>query len=177
MKIGDTDNWVQGIGLLGVIGSLVFVGLQLRQSEDIAFSDVSESSVTWGIELSSLIADHVDVWHKACLGEELSPQERIIAGNIYWRYAQGNLNSWVRMETTGIGVYESSFLTDAFAANIHRYPGFRKMVGSLDEWYQVGAPMESPLVEKFRLDILARVSELEVLEPNPNSDVMWCGIR
>ena len=64
MKIGDSDNWVQGIGLLGVMGSLVFVGLQLRQSEDIAISDVTESSVTWGIEFSSLIADHVDVWHK-----------------------------------------------------------------------------------------------------------------
>ena len=59
--------------------------VRLRQSEDIAFSDVSESSVTWGIELSALIADHVGVWHKACLGEELSQQERIIAGNIYWR--------------------------------------------------------------------------------------------
>ncbi len=177
MKIGNVDNWVQGIGLTGVMVSLVFVGLQFRQSEDIALSELSDSSVAWGIELSSLIADHADVWHKACLGEELSPPERIVAGNIYWRYAQGNLNSWVRIETTDIGVYESSFLTDAFAANIHRYPGFRKMAESLGVWYQLGAPLDNLLTKKFSEDIFARVSELEVLEPNPNSDVMWCGIR
>ena len=81
------------------------------------------------------------------------------------------------MKTTDFGVYEPSFLTDAFAANIHRYPGFKKMVESLDVWYQLGAPMDSPLIDEFRKDILARVNELGVLEPNPNSDVMWCGIR
>jgi hypothetical protein len=123
MKIGDMDNWVQGLGLLGVIVSLVFVGLQLEQTEDVAQAELGESSVTWGIELSALISDNADVWHRACLGEELSPPERIIAGNIYWRYTQGNLNSWVRLETTGVGVYESTFISNAFAANIHRHPG------------------------------------------------------
>ena len=177
MKIGEIDNWVQGIGLIGVIGSLVFVGMQLKQSDDSAQISLGESSVTWGIELSTLISDNADVWHRACLDQELSPSERIIAGNIYWRYAQGNINSWVGLETTGVGAHNSSFLTNAFAANIHRYPGFRKMAYSFEGWAELGVSLESPLVTRFRDDIFARVSELQTLEPNPVADVMWCGVR
>ncbi len=177
MKIGDKDNWVQGLGLLGVIGSLVFVGMQLKQSEELAEVGLGESSVTWGIELSALISDNADVWHRACLGEELSPQERVIAGNIYWRYSQGNLNTWVRLETTGVGSYDSSFVSNAYAANIHRYPGFREMAESWQDWTILGLSVDNPLVTKFGEEILARVSELEELEPNPVADVMWCGVR
>ncbi len=177
MKLKNLDDWVQGIGLLGVMGSLVFVGLQLEQSEDVALSDLADSSVTWGIELSSLIADHADTWHRACLGEALSPAERIVAANIYWRYTQGNLNSWVRLETSGLGNYDSSFISGAFAANIHRYPGFRKMTESWMDWTSLGVPTDSPYVTGFRQEILARVAELEAEEPNPAADVMWCGVR
>ena len=177
MKIGDVENWVQGIGLLGVIGSLVFVGMQLKQSEDLGQVGLGESSVAWGIELSALISDNADVWRRACMGEELSPPERVIAGNIYWRYAQGNLNTWVGLETTGVGRHDSSFVTDAFAANIHRYPGFRKMMESFEDWALLGISLDSPLITKFREDIFARISELQELEPNPTADIMWCGVR
>ena len=177
MKIGDTENWVQGIGLLGVIGSLVFVGMQLKQSDDLAQVSLGESSIAWGIELSALISDNADVWHRACLGEELSPPERVIAGNIYWRYAQGNLNTWVGLETTDVGAHHSSFVTNSFAANMHRYPGFRKMAYSFDGWARLGMPIDSPLVTKFQEEIFARISELQELEPNPVADVMWCGVR
>ena len=177
MKIGDVDNWVQGIGLIGIIGSLVFVGMQLKQSEDATQVGIGESSVAWGIDLSTLISDNADVWRKACLDEELNPTERVIAGNIYWRYTQGNLNSWVGLETTGVGRYESSFITNAFAANMHRYPGFRKMAESFDGWAELGLSLDNPLTTKFRAEIFARVGELQELEPNPVSDVMWCGVR
>ena len=177
VKIKKREEWLQGIGLLGIMTSLIFVGLQLRQTEEIAEVGLAESSVTWGIELSSLISDHAEVWHKACMGEELSPPERVIAGNIYWRYTQGNLNSWVRMETTNVGRFDSSFITASFAANIHRYPGFRKMAESWDDWTRLGVPLDSPLIKKFREEILTRVSELREQEPNPNANVMWCGVR
>ncbi len=159
------------------MASLIFVGLQLKQSEEIALSDLGESSVTWGIELSSLISDHAEVWQKACMGEELSPPERVIAGNIYWRYSQGNLNSWVRMETTNVGNYDSSFITNSFAANIHRYPGFRKMAESWTDWTSEGIHLDDPLVKRFSEEILIRLSVLQELEPEPNADVMWCGVR
>lgn len=35
-KLGD---WLQIIGLFGVIGSLIFVGLQLKQTQAIALSE------------------------------------------------------------------------------------------------------------------------------------------
>ncbi|NDV61444.1 hypothetical protein G0Q06_03170 [Puniceicoccales bacterium CK1056] len=38
MKWEKLNNWIQIIGMLGVIGSLVFVGLQLKQSQEIAIA-------------------------------------------------------------------------------------------------------------------------------------------
>ncbi len=174
VKIND---WVQIVGIFAVVASLIFVGLQLQQSEDIAYTDLSESTVTRGIELSSFISEHADVWHRACMGEELSPPERIIAGNIYFRYLQGNFNSWFRYQTTGMGALDSSFLTDAIAANIHRYPGFRRLTLSWENWANLGARMDYPYVQKYKEEIDLRISELEKEEPNPDADVMWCGTR
>jgi len=38
MKLGKLNDWIQITGLFGVIGSVVFVGLQLRQSQEIAIA-------------------------------------------------------------------------------------------------------------------------------------------
>jgi len=38
MNWDKLNNWIQVIGILGVIGSLVFVGLQLKQSQEIAIA-------------------------------------------------------------------------------------------------------------------------------------------
>lgn len=40
MNSEKINDWLQVAGLAGVIGSLIFVGLQLKQAQDIALSDV-----------------------------------------------------------------------------------------------------------------------------------------
>ncbi len=93
-----------------IVSSLIFVGLQLRQSEHAAQSDLSQNSVARGVEISTLIADHSDIWIKACAGQELRPHEQLIANNIYFRYLQDNFNSWSRSEITEIGFMHHLFL-------------------------------------------------------------------
>ena len=38
MNVGKLNVWIQIFGIFGVVGSLVFVGLQLRQSQEIAIA-------------------------------------------------------------------------------------------------------------------------------------------
>ena len=38
MKKVSLDVWIQLLGMIGVIASLVFVGLQMRQSQEIALA-------------------------------------------------------------------------------------------------------------------------------------------
>ena len=164
-------DWLQVIGIAAVVASLIFVGLQIKQSDEIALAEVLESVAARAIEERALIAANADTWQRACLGEQLTAQERLIAANIYMNYLQNNYNSWVRFQETGIGGTGSGFLVDAYAANIHRYPGFKQLALSL------GARFDSELTNKYRTAVVQRVGELENLEPNPTADVMWCGVR
>ena len=118
------------------------------------------------------------MWLKACAGEELSPPEQLIANSIYFRYFQDNFNSWARSESTEIGFMSPSFFTDAFAANIHRYPGFGQMALSWNDWAERGVRVTNNLFAKrYQEEVRRRLSELEKEEPNPNADIAWCGIR
>jgi len=178
MNSEKLNDWLQLVGMATIVASLIFVGLQLRQSEHAAQSDLSQSSVARGIELSTLIAENSDVWLRACAGEELSTPERLIANSIYFRYLQDNFNSWVRSESTEIGIMPPSFFTDAFAANIHRYSGFRQMASSWADWAERGVrDSDHPQVGRYREELLSRLGELEKEEPNPNADIAWCGVR
>ena len=126
-------DWLQIIGIAAVVASLIFVGLQIKQSDDIALAEILESTAARGIEERALMAAHAGTWQKACLGEQLTAQERSIAGNIYFNYLQSNFNTWVRFQETGIGGTGSQFLIDSYAANIHRYPGFKQIALSWSE--------------------------------------------
>ncbi len=177
MNSEKLHDWLQLLGMVAIVASLLFVGLQLRQSENAAQTDLSESVVARGVEMSALIAEYSDVWRRACAGEELSPTERTIANHIYFRYLQGNFTSWIRTESTGIGVLGSSFLIDSIAANIHRYPGFRQMAYSWIDWSKHGIRIDHPLAKQYEEEVFQRLSELENEEPNPNADLAWCGVQ
>ncbi|MDX2478727.1 MAG: hypothetical protein QNK24_00150, partial [Desulfuromusa sp.] len=50
------------IGITAIVLSLVFVGLQLRQSQLIAHSEIALQELESTIEAHSQINDYVDVW-------------------------------------------------------------------------------------------------------------------
>lgn len=82
---GDMDvklvSWKESLELVGVVAivaSLVFVGLQLRQSETATF-------VEFGLTLSgsereelAVVFEHADIWVRGNAGEELDPTESVI---------------------------------------------------------------------------------------------------
>jgi hypothetical protein len=170
-------DWLQITGIAAVVASLIFVGLQLKQSDEIALAEVLENVVALGIEERASIKAHADTWQKACLGEQLTAQERVIAANIFFNYVQGSFNSWVRIQETGIGGVGAQYFADAHAANIHRYPGFKQIFLSYRDWSELGVQSAGQLLEEYLAAVRQRVSELEELEPNPTADVMWCGSR
>jgi hypothetical protein len=113
MNSEKLHDWLQLVGMAAIVVSLIFVGLQLQQSEDAAQADMSQSSVAISVEITALMSEHSDVWLRACAGEELSQSERLIANNIFTRYVQHNFNSWARSESVEIGFMRPSFFTDA----------------------------------------------------------------
>lgn len=60
-------NWLEVIGIFGVIASLIFVGLQMRQSQKIAMSSVNLQRTDTVVQmLSDMATDPTwrSVWHK-----------------------------------------------------------------------------------------------------------------
>jgi len=134
MESAKLHDWLQIVGLAAVVGSLIFVGLQLKQADETALAEMLESSSARTGKHRALIAEHADTWQKACLGSELSEPATVFSGNIYSSYAQSSFNAWELLEETGIGGTSSKYLIDLFAANIHSYPVFRSMALSYTDW-------------------------------------------
>ena len=164
------------VGIAAVVASLIFVGLQLRQSEDVAYMAYADSAMATGIDRATFMAEHSDIWHRACLGEELDPGEQIIANAIYFRYVQSAFMHWYQAQTVEISRFGGRPVIDAYAANMHRYPGFRQIAESYEDWREQGLRFGTPIAEQWLDQIQQRLIELERLEPNPDADVSWCGV-
>ena len=75
MKEKPWTNVLEGIGVVAVVASLVFVGLQLRQAQEIAIAEGLLSLVSMRNELNNGVRADIDVWEKARSGDELTGSE------------------------------------------------------------------------------------------------------
>ena len=76
----------------------------------------------------------------------------------------------------GILDVDANTITNAFAANIHRYPGFASIGADWRNWTKEGLSEIHEDVRTFRTVIGARIAELRVVDPDPMYDVKWCGM-
>ena len=57
MKSKEINNWVQIIGILAVIGSLVFVGLEINQDQRLARAELGAQSFDNTVDLELVLSD------------------------------------------------------------------------------------------------------------------------
>jgi hypothetical protein len=156
MDSAKLKDWMQVVGIFAVVASLLFVGLQMKQTHEIALGEALVNVSAIGIEERSLIAAHADTWQKACLGEQLTAQERVIAANIFFNYVQNSFNSWIRIRETGIGGAGAQLYIDSSAANIHRYSGFKQIFLSYSGWVSCCPPSEGQRAGEARTQFSGR---------------------
>ena len=82
MDTHKINDWLQIVGMFGVIASLIFVGLQMKQAQDIAYSELDVSLLAIQAEATNLISANSDVWVRGNAGEELSPAETAVFSNL-----------------------------------------------------------------------------------------------
>jgi len=71
------------VGIVAIVSSLVFVGLQMQQSHRIALSEHHLQLVANQIAADDAIAEHPDIWVRGNAGKDLEPQEfAIFAGQV-----------------------------------------------------------------------------------------------
>lgn len=79
MDAGKLQDWLQVIGLFGVIASLVFVGLQIKQDRDIAIADIYQQRAALVIQVqTSMMEDDrfADAWLKMMTNQALDQRDQ-----------------------------------------------------------------------------------------------------
>ena len=77
MKKSNWKDTAELIGILAIVVSLVFVGMQIMQSQTIATAERFDMTVNNRLFKNDLIIQHSDLLAKANSGEPLSESERI----------------------------------------------------------------------------------------------------
>ena len=112
------------VGIGAIVVSLVFVALQLKQSQDIAIAELRQARQSSIVDLSSLVAEHSDIWMRGNSGEELSAIDQTIYGQLiesqHWAY----WTVWNRSNRFDQEVPRRIAVAD-FAGFLHQNPGAR----------------------------------------------------
>jgi hypothetical protein len=174
LNIEKLNAWLQILGILGVIASLIFVGIQVRQTQSIGEGESATSFIEAVAATRGLVAAHADIWVRGCKGEELSDSERAEFAHIVRAYNQVQYFAWLATRN-GILEMDGSEITYAVAANIHRYPGFARMHESIRAWAKLGGYSHDS-VGIYASEISAQVAELQKSDPQPEYDAALCGL-
>ena len=78
MKQAKLRDWLEIVGIFSVVVSLIFVGLQLRQTQKIAIAEMDWNNMIAEMESRSAIYDFPDIWAKGNAGDALNPSEAVI---------------------------------------------------------------------------------------------------
>jgi hypothetical protein len=171
----DWKSIAEIVGVTAIVASLIFVGLQVRQEDDIARLELIDRSTDQQRDLHVWMTENADVWIRGCAGSELGEADQFIFQSIVRHYASQTYNRWVRYTITSQTGSNGQFLIDAEAANIHRYPGFRAAFYAMRVWSAEGRRYEDSYFQEFRRRLDSRLAELTEIDPNPDWDLKHCG--
>lgn len=164
------------IGITAIVLSLIFVGLQLRQSQQLATEELVSFSNDRQNAIRELIVANADIWRKACAGEPLDSASRVIAAKIYDAWTDHVIGEYLLRET---GVRRSDSeqqqIVEEYAAQHWIYPGLAELAMSRRNWHEGAVETRSVGGAPHRARFLNRIEELEASGIRPEGDPAWCG--
>ena len=133
MKSNNWKDFAELIGIAAIVASLMFVGLQMRQAEVIAKSDMAASYLANRIEMHAAINEHPDIWVRGNRGEKLEEDESAIFSRQVFIL---NDEAYFSVQVSIIwGQSEEADLDAAiFAAYLHENPGARRVWRAREDW-------------------------------------------
>ena len=122
MKKTDWKDIAELIGIAAIVASLIFVGLQMQQTREIALSEAHLSRIEAFSERSNSRIQNADVWLRGNAGEELDS----VDSAIYDELIRAHWSSvfWNTMSERELGFGNDIGLHD-FAAFLSRNKGAR----------------------------------------------------
>ena len=122
-------NWkeiAEAIGIIAIVMSLYFVGLQVKQSTIIAESETGMQQLENTLEAHSQINEHAELWIRGLAGDELTAVEAVIFENLLINLNDITFHVVSNYMELGERLGAEIVLSD-FAGFLHRNPGARQL--------------------------------------------------
>ncbi len=124
MKTMDRKEVVELTGLAAIVASLIFVGMEIRQSQDIAMAEGYSTYFATRIEVANSIKEHSDVWRRGAAGEELSSSEMVVFSILVHQLNTNAIQAFLHAWQVS-GEEEARFTARDFAGFLYQNPGAR----------------------------------------------------
>jgi hypothetical protein len=151
------------VGIVAILLSLIFVGVQLKQARVIAASEMNISLVEIGIESAKIINENVEIWVKGNSGGELDQHESTIFNNIV-----SSLDTrWFveHRHSTRLGeIDQAETIMDDWSAFLHQHSGARASWLARQENLYRSRELLNPDGDKFNYWSDAIQSDLKKLD-------------
>jgi hypothetical protein len=143
MKKIDLGQTITILANIGVIGGLVFVGLQLRQEQEIAQSNrvqsASDSIRAW----AELVTDNTEFWARGLAGEPLAAEEAIAFRAMAEAYEARFFAQWRSAMLTGQTRDLAPGLAREAALEFSSHPGLLKFWRDhVERMEKLGRPLD-----------------------------------
>ena len=164
MKFNYWKGIAEVIGGAAIVGSLIFVGLQIKQEQAIALSEINLSLLASQIDLNNSIGDHADIWVRGNAGEALEEPERIIFDGLLKNMAYLARTDWRQYGRFNQTRHMQVAIAD-FALHLYQNPGARQswtLRGDADEKNR--ALLISGFQSSFRIAVRADLRKLDQIQ-------------
>ena len=176
MKKTSWKDIAELIGMTAIVLSLIFVGLQLRQSQQLAHEEIVNYSIERQNALRELIVANAEIWQKACVGEPLDPISRIIAAKIYGAWMDHVATEWsVRAEGIRQSEEAQQRIVEELAAQFWIYRGLGELAAARRAWHNGTIETNSGFFDDLNDRVRGRVGEILATGVKPEVDTAWCG--
>ena len=163
----SAPNWkgtAEVVGVIAIVGSLIFVGLQIKQEQEIALAEINLSLLASEIELNIAIGENAEVWAKGNAGENLTRAERILYDRLLESLSYSYRTS--RRQYLQFEQQRAAKVTLAqFAFFLHRNPGAREAWQSRSDREAEDWPKLVPgFNSTYRVAVLADLKKLDQIK-------------
>ena len=125
MDSAKLSDWMQVIGFFALVASLIFVGLQIRQDQEIAIVEAMSHRFENAEALTNLVNENPDIWVRGLDGEELSTEDFAIFSAIADVVEEHYLQSYVRF--LRIGPFPPENAARNYAYVLYHRPPLRRL--------------------------------------------------
>ena len=125
MKRESWKEFIEVTGFVAIIASLIFVGLELRQSRAIAIGDGNLSNAEIQIDSNNAINEYSDVWIRGNNGEDLDEHDTVIFHNLVRNKAVHAFMEYARLDQLDFDDATEE-ITAEFSVFLFENPGARQ---------------------------------------------------